>query len=554
MRTRLAHKQMIRILLSSLSLVIVSFTSAHSQNFESKIDSLFLFYAHEKPGGQLAISQNGRMIYSKAWGIADLESNVPLTRESLIEAGSVSKQFTAAAVLLAEKQGLLKLDDPVHKYIPELPFYSKPILLRHLIHHTSGLREWSDIAELAGWPGVLSVPDNEHVLDIIRRQQNLNSMPGTEFRYSNSNYILLAIIIKRASGMAFSDFTKKYIFQPSGMTHSRWRDDFTQVILHRSKAYEVKNGKFRTSMPDHNIHGAGGLLTTAEDLLKWNEFYISANLGNKALFDKQTALDTLNDQSINNYGAGLFIDTRSPQKPVFLHGGATNAYRAKLIASPAEGLSIAWLSNTAMLDTTGIDPAAAVYDILAAPGEQPVPEVKPVHSVKIDQAKLKSYAGLYKSAQSDRDVDITMNSQSLLLSETPMEAINERQFRFYGIKLSFDRKNELTVTPPTGEPMQYHKIDTTVSNTALDQYTGVYFSEEVGGNVQIQKNDNRLEITLISGAAHPLQSYARDRFLIPVLKADLTFKRNAKTGIDALELSTPRSLRILFKKQMPHKK
>ncbi|MCF0074278.1 beta-lactamase family protein [Dyadobacter sp. CY261] len=545
---------MIRILFLGSSIFIISFECARSQDFESKIDSLFQCYSHEKPGGQLAVSRDGRMIYSKAWGIADLESNAPLSKESLIEAGSVSKQFTAAAVLLAERQGLLKLDDPVNKYIPELPIHGKPILIRHLIHHTSGLREWSDIAEFAGWPEVLRVPNNGDVLNIICRQQSMNSVPGTEFRYSNSNYILLTIIITRASGMSFSDFTMKYIFQPAGMTHSSWRDDFGKVIPNRSKAYEVKNGKFRISMPDHSIHGAGGLLTTAEDLVSWNEFYLSAKMGNEALYDKQTALDTLNDKSLNHYAAGLFIDSRSTRKPVFFHGGATNAYRAKLIASPAGGLSIAWLSNTSMLDTVGIDPAAAVFDLLTTPDEQVAPQVMPVTAVKMDQAKLKSYAGYYKSAQSARDVEITMDSRGLQLSDTPLDAISERQFRFHGIELSFNHENELTVASPTGEPMQYHKVDTTVSNMPLDQFIGTYFSGEVGAEIKIWKNNNSLEIVLVSGATHPLESYARDRFLIPGLKADLTFKRNGKNNIDALELSTQRSIKVLFKNRMPRQK
>lgn len=545
---------MIRIVLSCLSLIVVSLEEARSQNFVAKIDSLFLCYSAEKPGGQLAVSKNGKVIYSKAWGIADLESNAPIGTGSLIEAGSVSKQFTAAAALLAEKKGLLKISDPVRKYVPELPSYDKPILIHHLIHHTSGLHEWSDIAELGGWPQVLNVPDNAAALAIISRQRQLNSEPGTEYRYSNSNYILLAIIVARTSGTSFAHFTRKYIFEPAGMAYTQWRDDFGAVIPNRSRAYDVKNGQFRLFMPNHSIHGSGGLLTTAEELLKWNDFYLADKPGGKAFFDKQTAPDTLADGTLNNYAAGLSVDNRSPGKPVFHHDGATNAYRAKLIASPAEALSIAWLSNTSMLDTTGFDPAAAVFDILTTPADQAAAEVKPASAIRTDPAKLKAYAGFYKSAQSLRDVDITMGPQGLILSETPLEPINDHQFRFYGNKLSFDGKNGLTVIPSGGDPMRYHKVDTTARSTSIDEYAGTYFSEETNAPIHIQKNGNTLEIKLISGETYPLEIYAKDGFLAPGLKADLTFKRNGRKGIGTLELSTQRSLRVTFVKETPRRR
>ena len=152
------------ILTTSIGLNSCQKNISHEE--ERKIDSLFQFYSDNKPGGQLAVSRNGRVIYSKAWGIADLENNTSLTTTTLIEAGSVSKQFTAAAILLLEHQGKLRLSDPVGKYISELPSYDQPLLIRHLVHHTSGLREWTDIAEFAGWPLTLNVADNPAVLDL----------------------------------------------------------------------------------------------------------------------------------------------------------------------------------------------------------------------------------------------------------------------------------------------------------------------------------------------------------------------------------------------------
>lgn len=513
-----------------------------------KIDSLFRFYSPDKPGGQLAVSLDGRVIYSRAWGIADLENNVPLTTETLIEAGSVSKQFTAAAVLVLEQLGKLKLNDRVDQYIPDLPSYGEPVLIRHLIHHTSGLREWSDVAELGGWPLTLRVMDNKQVLGIICRQRRLNAPPGTVFSYSNSNYVLLALIVEKASGMSFADFTNRYLFTPAGMTHSQWRNDYGKVIPKRSQAYGLKDGAFRIAMPLHSIHGPGGLLTTAEDLLKWNAFYSTGKLGGKELLQRQTALDTLSNGDLNAYAAGLFIQ-HNVAKPTFYHGGATEGYRAKLICSPASGLSVAWLSNTSMLDTIGQDPAGSVFEMLAkSENTAPLPAQSTNIPIKVDRVKLEAYAGTYKSGHSDRDVAITLGPDGLVVSDTPLKAIGERRFRFYDIVLSFDGQGGLTVTPPSAEPMAYHLVDTVDALKWSHQYAGQYFSDEVGAAIEIHQVAGRLEAQLVSGARYPLESYFKDGFLIPAIKTDLVFKRNSKNDVEAFELNTLRTRGVRFDK------
>ncbi len=538
-------------LLAALALTDTnSLAQDHPYTSAGKIDSLFQFYSEDKPGGQLAISLNGQVVYSKAWGIANLESGTPLTKESLIEAGSVSKQFTAAAVLLLEKQGKLKLIDRVDKYIPGLPSYGNPILIRHLIHHTSGLREWSDIAEFAGSPQVLRVMDNNAALSVICRQKSINNRPGEAFRYSNSNYILLALVVEKASGMSFADFTQKHIFEPAGMTHTQWRNDFGKVIPGRSQAYEIIKGTFRTLMPDDAIHGPGGLLTTAEDLLKWTEFYSGGELGGQALLNRQIALDTLNSGRINNYGAGLFIEYNMA-KPMFHHGGATAGYRARLISIPSLGLSVAWLSNTSMLDTIGFNPATEVLQILAKPEDiAALPRTKS-EPFQLDHKKLQRLAGLYKSAQSMRDVDITVGADGLLLSDIPLEPIDSLRFYFFNTLLTFDGQGGLTVTPPSSEPMAYYLTDRTATETLRPGYPGKYFSDEVGAAIEIRKVATGHELQFVSGVRHALMPCSKDRFLIPDIKSDLVFIRNSKNEVTAFELTTPRTLALRFGKVKP---
>src|SRR5574339_334449 len=259
-----------KLTLSFVSSVIYLFTTAQSwQDTVTKIEKIFERYKPHKPGAQLAIARNGSIIFSRAWGIADLEHNVPLTTESITEAGSVSKQFTSAAILLLEQQGKLSLDDDVRKYLPELPDYGYKITLRQMMQHKSGLKDWGAIVAMAGWPRSTKTYDNEDALYVISNQKTLNHKPGDEFLYSNSNYNLLAIIVQRVGGMSLADFTRKYIFEPAGMNHTQWRDNYKRVVPGRAIAYAKSGSNYLTNMPNEYVYGNGGLLTTAEDLLIW---------------------------------------------------------------------------------------------------------------------------------------------------------------------------------------------------------------------------------------------------------------------------------------------
>ena len=210
------------------------------------IENIFSRYKPNNPGSQLSIARNSQVIFSKAWGLANLEHNIPLTTNSIIEAGSVSKQFTAAAILLLEQQGKLSMEDDVRKYIPELPDYGTPIKLHHMMHHTSGLKDWGAIVALAGWPRGTKYYNNDDALEIISRQKNLNNKPGDEFIYSNSNYNLFAIIVQRVSGMSLADYSQKYIFGPAGMTNTQWRDDPDRIVRGRATAYSKTKTGFQT--------------------------------------------------------------------------------------------------------------------------------------------------------------------------------------------------------------------------------------------------------------------------------------------------------------------
>lgn len=424
----------------------------------AKIEQIFSRYNSDStPGAELAISRHGQVIFSRAWGMADLEHNVPLTTSTLSEAGSVSKQFTAAAILLLEQQGKLSLDDDVRKHVPELPDYGKVITVRHLMQHTSGLKDWGSIMELAGWGRGSRVYSNEYALHVICQQESLNNQPGDEFIYSNSNYNLMAIIVQRVTGLTLATFTERYIFQPAGMKHTEWRANYRKVVKNRAIAYSKSGQFYYINMPNENAYGNGGLLTTAEDLLVWNDYYLSGKFGNPSLLPNQVATRKLNNGGVNNYAAGLFTDSINGWKAIS-HTGATAGYRAYLEYFPEAGLSIAWLSNTSAFDNDTFNLSNAVRKILLPDRRAVVnrPANTPVAAVKTTPAdtsagNMKSYAGVYYSREAEAMYDIAFKSGRLLLQVKPtstfiLTPVAKDVFRFPLGQVVFERDAQQKVT------------------------------------------------------------------------------------------------------------
>jgi CubicO group peptidase (beta-lactamase class C family) len=237
----------------------------------ASVDSIFRqFDGTMTPGCAVGVSDAHSIILERAYGMADLEHGVVNTAETIFEPGSVAKQFTAAATILLALDGEISLDDDVRKYIPELPDYGQTITIRHLLHHTSGLRDWGSVAGIEGWPRTTRVHTHTHVLDIASRQMSLNYPPGEYYSYTNTGYNLQAVLVERVSGMSFAEFSKKRIFEPLGMEKTQWRDDFTRIVADRAIAYRSgRDGGWSMLMPFENVHGNGGLLTTVGDLLRF---------------------------------------------------------------------------------------------------------------------------------------------------------------------------------------------------------------------------------------------------------------------------------------------
>jgi CubicO group peptidase (beta-lactamase class C family) len=321
----------------------------------AELDGIFASWnSEETPGCAVGVDRPGRPEpLLRAWGMAELEHGVPNRAGTIFEAGSVSKQFTAAALVLLELDGVLSLDDDVRRWVPELPEYGATITLRHMLNHTSGLRDWGSVASIGGWGRADRTHDHRHVVEIAARQRALNYPPGEAYSYSNTGYNLAAVVVERATGTSFAEFSRARIFEPLGLADTQWRDDYRRIVPGRSGAYQLRGGTWVIDRPIEHVHGNGGLLTTVADLLRWNRALAAAEAGDPAgaplggpeFARRMVERGVLSDGEVITYAAGLFVETFDG-RPAITHTGATSGYRAYLGRFPDDGVSVAVLCNT----------------------------------------------------------------------------------------------------------------------------------------------------------------------------------------------------------------
>ncbi|WP_321471545.1 serine hydrolase domain-containing protein [uncultured Paludibaculum sp.] len=320
---------------------------------ERTIDALFSSYNANTPGVAIAIVKDGKVVLSKGYGSANLEYGIPITPRTVFHVASVSKQFTAFSIYLLEKQGKISFEDDIRKYVPEMPDLGRPVKIRHLLAHTSGIRDQWALLTLAGWR-MDDVITTEHILKILSRQKELNFEPGTAFSYSNSGYTLLAEVVRRVSGQTFAAFTRRNIFEPLGMTATQFYEDFNQIVKNRAYSYEKENNTYIKKNLNYSNAGATSLLTTAEDLAKWALNFEHPVVGDTELIARFNAPSLLdNGQPVvyavlegetNYHGKGQILRNYRGVN-LWNHGGHDAGFRAYLVRFPDDRLSIITLSN-----------------------------------------------------------------------------------------------------------------------------------------------------------------------------------------------------------------
>ncbi len=427
-----------------------------------QVDAVFAQWnRQDSPGCALGVYQDGRIAYVRGYGMADLEHDVPITPGSVFYAGSVSKQFTAMAAALAIKQGRLSADDDVRKYVPELPDYGRPITIRHLLHHTSGLRDVNTLMVLAGRRDEDAF-DNEAVLHIVSRQKALNFLPGDEYLYSNSGYAMLALAVERATGTPFAEYAEANIFTPLGMKVSHFHTDLTRLVPGRAWAYDRRSdGSFALNSLQNERAGAGGLFTTVRELARWDENFYDGRVGGLDVIRMLETPGRLTSGTELTYAWGLMLGSYRGL-PIVEHSGSLGGYRAHIIRFPGAHTSVAILCNVSNVSTRTV--VRRVADAVLAgrftvaerplpPPDAAAPSVIPSGLGYLYEGdELKAFVGEYYSDELDSTYRISVDGKYLRLRRGVQRQVFTLQpgpkdeFRGPGSVLRFRRGPDGAVT------------------------------------------------------------------------------------------------------------
>ena len=471
-----------------------------AQDRLARIDSVFSQWNRtDGPGCLLGAKLKDEAPIIRGYGMANLEYGVPLRPESISESGSVAKQFTAAAVGLLALRGQLSLDDDIRKHLPEVPDFGKTITIRHLLTHTSGLRDQWGLLSLQGWGPGSQVHSLDQILDLVSRQRRLNFDPGTEYLYSNTGYALAALIVRRVSGKPLAEFSRDELFLPLGMEHTEWRDDYRRVVPGRATAYAREGNRWVQDMPFTMVHGNGGLLSSMADLLVWNDALTTGKIpGGGALVRMLEEPFRLVDGTSTGYGLGLQEETNGGRRAIG-HGGATAGYRTYLVRWPEPGLSVAVWCNAANADPARAARGVAEVLIGPPPGARP-----PAPRVAVSEAELSLLAGAYRDTTTDQTATVTVAGGSVSVSAggpsvtlIPMgagrfwhEAAGEFRFSREGTRWRLVR--------PSGQGTRTYlpaeAFD--AGSVKLDEYAGRYRSAELDMIYRIRVGAGRLDLVL----------------------------------------------------------
>jgi CubicO group peptidase (beta-lactamase class C family) len=323
-----------------------------------KVDKLFKEWDKSNtPGASLAIVKDGQVLYRKGYGMANLEYAIPNTPSTVFHIASISKQFTAFAILLLERDGRVSMDDDIRKYIPEVPNFGKKITLQHLATHTSGLRDHRNLLAMAGWR-LDDVITKEHVMKLVKTQKELNFDPGEEYLYCNTGFTLLAEVVARVTGKSFAEFTRTNIFEPLGMNKTLFYDDHEKIVKNRAYSYHKDKEVYKKSVLNYANVGATSLFTTVEDLSIWSRNFEYPTVGNRKLINKMNTPQTLNDGNTISYALGQTVTTYNGLKCI-RHSGADAGFRSSLLRFPDQNFSVMAFGNFAEFDATEVTKAIA---------------------------------------------------------------------------------------------------------------------------------------------------------------------------------------------------
>jgi CubicO group peptidase (beta-lactamase class C family) len=523
------------------------------------IDKVFARFDRTTPGCAVGLARDGRMLYAHGYGMANLEYDVPLTDSTVLESGSVAKQFTASAVVFLAQDGKLSLDDDIRKYLPEVPSFGRPITIRNLLTHTSGLRDQWGLLGIEGLGPGTQVHSPATTLDLVAHQKMLNFPPGSEYLYSNTGYALAGLIVERVSGRTLNEFTQERLFRPLGMTHTQWRDDFTKVVPNRATAYTFARGAFHTDMPFTNMIGNGGLLSTVGDLMKWNENLDRPTVGGSSyVAAMQTRMQLTNGKTIP-YALGLIVADRDGVREVS-HSGSTAGYQTFLARYPDQRVSVAVWCNTTTANPTVL--AHQVADLVLTKPSRAAQTAQSAQSaqagapaVHLSVAEMSKWNGTYVDPRTDVAMTFAGTDSGLtatgpnLRGAVVLRPSEPAEFRSGSMTARFLMRGShraATIALPNGDTSTVELVAPPARDLPLGDYTGTYTSQELDVQFRVAARDGKLYLQRRPADAFELRPIYADDFQAGGGLGSVRFRRDASGRVSGFSFFAGRVLDVRF--------
>ncbi len=542
----------------------------------SRVEAIFRpFDRSGRPGVAVAILEDGELVYSRGYGMAQLEYDVPITPRTVFHVASVSKQFTAFAIAMLAEQGKLSLSDDVRRYLPELPSFGERITIRDLVHHTSGLRDQWTLLTMAGWrlDDVITQAD---ILRLVRRQKALNFAPGSEHVYSNTGYTLLAEIVRAVTGVPFADWMREHVFAPLEMTDTHFHDDHRTVVKDRAYSYSrTASGAYQRAVLNYANVGATSLFTTAEDLTRWARNFFDPSVGGEAVIRQMYERGVLTNGEELEYAFGLALVERGGL-PHVEHSGGDAGFRSHILMVPEEKFTVVVLANEARTSPSSLAQRVAQVFLPAADptpggpvatrevrGSGPAGGEASKPAVKVSSGDLDRVSGLYWNPTRDYVRRIYQRRGRLYYNrgasnESELAPLGEDRFRMLGvdapIRVWFEpRESEpqrMLVRIGDGQPIVSQRIESPPEPLDLAAYAGGYVSEELGATYWLLVEGKGLVLRHWRHGDIPLRPVALDRFESSVWwLGSVRFERDDQRQITGFRSSSGRVRHLWFERR-----
>jgi CubicO group peptidase (beta-lactamase class C family) len=545
------------------SIAIAQTPPANAQgDINSRVDQIFARWDRpDSPGCALGVIKDGKLIYKKGYGMANLEHDIPISPTTVFNVASASQQFTAMSVLLLAKQGKLSLDDDIRKHLPEAPAYQTAVTIRQLIHHTSGVRDHRDLMAMAGRDAD-EVYKEDDIIELLARQKETNFKPGARQIFSSSGYALLSAIVKRVSGKSLRQFANENIFNPLGMTNTGFQDEDAMVVKNRATDYLFNNeGSFQMKASNVSSVGDGGLFTTVEDLLLWDRNFYQNKLGGPELISQLLTPGTLNDGERIKYAFGLAVDNYKGLKTISA-GADYRDYRAELLRFPDQNFSVILLFNVDRVGPNWI--ARQVADIYLADQfkSQAGGEGQSAKYIQVSEQELKDKTGDYLEPINRRFWTLNTEEGKLAVSAIngmrfrigPVSATEFREFEVpVRIDVRFENRGEgarplMRVSIDRDKPRVFEPVKFVSPTPAeLAEYAGEYSSDEAQVNYKVGVENDRLVVIARRGAKYVLAPAIKGEFLFAGF--NFNFTRDQQSKVNGFLMDTDRSINVRFVKR-----